>query len=448
MRTLGTIGLYAGAFDLGWRIGRQIDTRWLHLSGDVGTYAGGQQWITAARWIYVYPGQTVRPAGSWILTEGGWRLQVYSTCPSWSGWQAEYYHQSPPNVSTCVLAAHEQAYAVAAGQSLGELVPSSIGGNCAGGGSSWIGKCYVRQIREADMDSRIVTLADLPFTGIGQRVDVTTAWNSSVDLAKAIAKLTFPFLSAEEDKDVGDYIGSTTGGPEPNPFPGWRVPECFGLSVAACATRVYNAATAAGYAPPTYSTSTVTAELAELFEAAGAVLHTAAATYALGEHTHVIFYTNPDPVPGSGGGAGDDGSGPPTTTSPDGDKCEFASSTGMSWDVEAQDPEMYTYYEEACQEEWDFFWATVGGTRGQLPGDIIQTAKTITTGPRLGNVGLKERLAELGPIENWAKVATRPFRNPVTNRLFEVHFYRLRLPGQPDAVYLAEDFKLIFKRGF
>jgi hypothetical protein len=34
---LGTLSLAAGSFALGWEIGRQIDNRWLRLSGDIGT---------------------------------------------------------------------------------------------------------------------------------------------------------------------------------------------------------------------------------------------------------------------------------------------------------------------------------------------------------------------------------------------------------------------------
>lgn len=37
LSTLGTLGLGAAAFDVGWKIGRTIDTKWLHLSGDIGT---------------------------------------------------------------------------------------------------------------------------------------------------------------------------------------------------------------------------------------------------------------------------------------------------------------------------------------------------------------------------------------------------------------------------
>jgi hypothetical protein len=36
LRVVGTLGLGTTAFAVGWKIGRTIDTKWLHLSGDIG----------------------------------------------------------------------------------------------------------------------------------------------------------------------------------------------------------------------------------------------------------------------------------------------------------------------------------------------------------------------------------------------------------------------------
>src|SRR4051794_23759374 len=45
-----TLTLGTAAFQLGWKIGRTIDTKWLHLTGSIGTFTGTYTKLTGARW--------------------------------------------------------------------------------------------------------------------------------------------------------------------------------------------------------------------------------------------------------------------------------------------------------------------------------------------------------------------------------------------------------------
>lgn len=58
-RALGTVGLMTSAFEFGWRIGRTVDQKWLHFSGDVGT-AATNAWVTGESWHW-REHWTVRP---------------------------------------------------------------------------------------------------------------------------------------------------------------------------------------------------------------------------------------------------------------------------------------------------------------------------------------------------------------------------------------------------
>lgn len=72
-RTLGTIGLGVAAFDLGWKIGRTIDTKWLGLSALASGEFGfddhyGLVRDTSYGWAW-----------KWSSAAGEWRLNVYSS---------------------------------------------------------------------------------------------------------------------------------------------------------------------------------------------------------------------------------------------------------------------------------------------------------------------------------------------------------------------------------
>ena len=76
LRTLGTIGLGLTAFELGWKIGRTIDTRWLHLSSSMtsGKNTSGNGSCTG--WTIAAHTWTWSPAaapGYWLLTFQSWR---------------------------------------------------------------------------------------------------------------------------------------------------------------------------------------------------------------------------------------------------------------------------------------------------------------------------------------------------------------------------------------
>lgn len=83
--TLGTIALTAGAFAIGWKIGRTLDTRYLHWSGDYGTTLKSEAQGTVnyfnnalVRWQYVAAGTTVN--GFLVGTSG--MYADYSECNS------------------------------------------------------------------------------------------------------------------------------------------------------------------------------------------------------------------------------------------------------------------------------------------------------------------------------------------------------------------------------
>lgn len=78
-KVVGTVGLGLTAVSIGWKIGRIIDTKWLHITADEGYqdgFGGTACSPTAVKWQYsasavVLSGVTLQPADSWALLVTG-----------------------------------------------------------------------------------------------------------------------------------------------------------------------------------------------------------------------------------------------------------------------------------------------------------------------------------------------------------------------------------------
>lgn len=83
---LGTVGLAAGAFTFGWKIGRAIDTKWLNFSGQAGINTGAQ--VSSANWHFyaagtgTFGGTVGGGADHWVLRfdVGTGAAEVWSNC--------------------------------------------------------------------------------------------------------------------------------------------------------------------------------------------------------------------------------------------------------------------------------------------------------------------------------------------------------------------------------
>jgi hypothetical protein len=110
LSTLGTIGLGVVAFDVGWKIGRAIDTKWLHLSGDVGTFTPTSSVLSGS---FVFVNNVFTQALGY--PDGIWMLQLRSASstigsrtwydPAQSGTHCALNSSGGPSTSAAAIAA-------------------------------------------------------------------------------------------------------------------------------------------------------------------------------------------------------------------------------------------------------------------------------------------------------------------------------------------------------
>jgi hypothetical protein len=126
---LGTLTLGVGAFALGWKIGRTLDTQWLHVSGDIGTttnYTNGDYRANATGWEYV-SSTTERTTPGWRAL---WRVVQISTgsvissgtayCTWGGGTPGAFSTTSWPAIKTAMEALPGQAVTVDASSCAGQ----------------------------------------------------------------------------------------------------------------------------------------------------------------------------------------------------------------------------------------------------------------------------------------------------------------------------------------
>lgn len=322
MRALGTLAMGAAAFDIGWSIGRTIDTKWLHLSAPLGVT--NPSWTTL-NWIFnpgpvagtgwyaqiAGTGFSLRATTPWPATartngfsdeeactaagNGDWVSK--SHCGSqWSMWRQYQLRQVAVIAETGLVATMEEDLSVShCGQ--GIIVGVADG-------------CFVPFIEELVMEE--TTGANGPLLDAdptpGTTGDRTTsiasptqpAWGSTAQ-QDAVDALLEDEAAAEAaagtpaEEDTGAWEAGVAADPtwEGYPEPETVMPDCTGLTVAACESLL----SAAGH------TGTITElELdiatADVTKPAGAVVTTSPApstSFTISEE--VTLNVNPDPMP-------------------------------------------------------------------------------------------------------------------------------------------------------
>lgn len=251
LRALGTIALYATAFEVGWSIGRTIDTKWLHLDGDIGVEDA--TWTTET-WTFVTQSAN-RDESGWILNIAGPGLSnrvvsqtgaggiacTSGTCPGGSSathnlYRTEYLRQ------TTLSPGVWQDYRASTNQ------PTY---NCQSGDS--VGGCYEVFMPEATMEATVGAngtpedyVAQTTANGnVGSNISTPSAtpttWGSAPAVA-AIAALTSDEATAmaaaatPAEEDTAAHQSGVTFDPDWDGYEGGNItmPDCVGLTVAEC----------------------------------------------------------------------------------------------------------------------------------------------------------------------------------------------------------------------
>lgn len=105
---VGTVGVLVGAFGFGWKIGRAVDTKWLHFSGDAGHFSGAmssEQWKYYTAGTDTHGGATPNAHWTYEYNTGGGMRQALSACNTLScagfdGDQLAAYQASWPVAGT------------------------------------------------------------------------------------------------------------------------------------------------------------------------------------------------------------------------------------------------------------------------------------------------------------------------------------------------------------
>lgn len=450
LTALGTIALSVGAFELGWKIGRTIDTKWLHLSGDIGTTA-----VTAA--ATCTSGIGVRPK-MYSLSTGGiaaamgvpaaWYLNMDWSCDGFSG-SAPGSGASQYNDPTCGTQTQKHLDNAAATM-IGQLIAQGIGtlvrwnnGRCGSTASNPTG--YSLAFSDTQMDGRLIHSAPVPYTDqpVGRTTTIPAPVKNSTNLANARDKITALGPAIQNVYNAAlDPTNWARPGPNGSPVGGlitdWTMPDCIGYPVSACQSLITSAATAANNTAPSVTTAVGTGEAARM---PGAVLGQSVIAGSSGRPSSTSLTTNPDPLNGFSGGGGFAGGGDTTSGSSDG--CDFDDYFGVSWDaLRAADPDP-ARFDEACAEAWQIARNLGIVTATGLDEAWVAASTRLIPGEYLDNDRVINLLTAGGrTMSQWGKYGIR-FETP--NGPAEVHFYRM---NDSTVVNLEEDFKIVFKELF
>lgn len=257
LRTLGTVGLAATAFDFGWTIGRTLDTKFLHFSdiaaGEIGfgdTY-GLVRNINPWEW-------------RWTAAAGEWRMRVYSeyghpcglldTIPAtFPGTLVDLYGTDRTTCKQFLLDAYVSLASVVGtvGATQSVSCPSSFFGSTYTGTPT---ACYRIVAPEAAMQSYWLSKLDQFTDWTGQSANhITSGYNpsyaaqgfASQDAQNAAFQSV---LNAAADDSPGEYVdyALNPSGTVANPLIDFQMPSCWGLSVVDCENAISDAADAVG----------------------------------------------------------------------------------------------------------------------------------------------------------------------------------------------------------
>lgn len=433
---LGTFSLSVGAFELGWKIGRGIDTRWLHLTGDVGEVPQGAPGVwsmvnwSATRYCN-YAGDPCI-SNSWFVTE--------------SPQGGTYSHDTRYRDATAADAALSVA-------KTGTATRVDVNHQyCDGYGGAnpavFATDCFVVVTSDSVMNGTIRIDRSEPYSNqaYSKSTDITIPADSGSAADLEAARVQLDAQSPEGDaaqKEINHALAPT----DP------RYPDPVDLEVvwsAPVAGETYSAYVSRLQAQGWIGTAVVTTldpSDEDPNYGPGGVPCTSIES---GEHVlrdqTVTFYVNPSPL-GTGGqdSTGDDChvgdvTVPPPDASPTTGTCEYdltIPNLAASWEVSRRygDP---TRFDDACQAAWDYFLYST-------PGATADTAQSDPNTGRLMDPDLRAALtADGSDISDWEKIFWGPFT--ITSRgetlSFVVKGYRNKLTNE---LNLSRDFKVKFE---
>lgn len=421
LRVLGTIGLGITAFELGWKIGRTIDTRWLHLSASaaVGTTAlnsAAQHRVAAVKWQWRLAGSCSFHGctGIWQIPSDGWYLEwreCSNACASPTVNSAAFTN---PNANIGLL--------VAAGAPVGEAVQTGTG-------------VYMWSASEAGMEAEIASDAnevyvDQPFS----RYSTMTLPADPGAQSTAAADIREGLLGGgpAADLEIGVVVD-----------PSWQgEPFEWSASVPEETYTVYLARLRAAGWLGALTVVNLDSSNGDVDYGLGGVPCTSVMPgTTVGSGSGATFYVNP-----TSGGFADDSqpqSGPTCggarATSLQEPRCNFHGSGGPLADIIAGNEQ---FYEDACQEARAYLAAqSVFSSDGTV--DPSLEIDFITDGTNLENPEVISLLSPFGGMDNWEKVRTNIFTGAPNE--FEVHFYRNKTTQK---AYYLKDFTIRYRYVF
>jgi hypothetical protein len=445
LRVLGAVGLIVGTTELGWKIGRTVDTKWLHLfttPAEIGSPS------TAGRLRDYAPAE-------WYWTGTTWELQVYSDYGSPCGLTRVFAHVTATAYRNDLWGTDRTAcsnFGRDAYAFLSELsgVAAIEDVSCGSMASLWTpapSACFKMEIQENDMESRFgvrtfrdYVSGDENASGL-TRVKLTSNYNPSYSAQG------FPSQAAQTQAAINslnvapravgmfvDHALNPTGTvADPTVDFTWlgSTPD---ETYAQYVVRLQNAGWLGSATVVTLDQNNGDPD----YRAGGVPCTSVATGTVVSPADEITIYKNADTF--------DSGDPNPNLTACPGrldttktsNKCSFKK---HQWSVYATG-ENKPFYDQTCDDAWDYFWANQwmfdedGNIYPDLQaGDVVD----IVRWEDLGDVEAWQKLEAIDPVRShWAKSRTRQF---AWDYPFEIHFYR-HIPT--NAVEFSVDFKLRF----
>lgn len=299
--TLGAIALGTMAFDIGWKIGRTIDTKWLHMYN-----------LTTGEFGYAVTDGHIRDANPWEWAwnsgAGEWRLRTYSDF-GWPCGDLDVFPSGAAGMTLVDLYGPDRSTCKAFLQDAYDSLTTVVGTlgltttvSCPGSffGSSYTGSagtCYRIVVSKDAMRDYLASKVDNSSDYSGQTPTVATSnYNPSYSAhgfasqAAQTAAFTDTMSAATSDSpgEFADYALNPSGTVS-NPLIDFAMPDCWGLSVSDCENAITEVADAVGQ---TVSFSVVTAPAENSDVARDLILSTFPAASSMARPAEVTLTKN------------------------------------------------------------------------------------------------------------------------------------------------------------
>jgi hypothetical protein len=409
LSALGTVTLGVGAFSLGWKIGRVIDTKWLHLSGDIGVRIS-----TTPEFVSWSSLDTFACSASWTANScqgPGWyaRTTSYSYyCDPYAHPYGEYWWGSYGCPYPAWL--YDQMEALPGTK----IAITNTNERMCGG---WWGPCWVKRLTADQMVDLLIHSPAEPYTN--QNVDAFTTiaapQKTSENLQAARDSATSAGVQFQSEVNWALDPGNWD---RPNPETGegggprveWPIPYWY-ETYQQYLSRLRNL----GWLGQATVVDLEDNNGESNFIASGAPCTSVLSGTRLATDAPATFYRNPVAL-GSGDPSGGPLCGDADVSSFTSDLCSF-----FDWPWQAAMDTNGQFYSLACEEAWSLVRSLdIFNADGTVDSSVF--GRQIAEGEQLKSEDLKEYLLGIDPtLEHWEKWST-PVYDQSGPRPFEVHF--------------------------